>query len=227
MLVLQWVAGCMQAMILAAGRGERMGALTATTAKTLLNLNGESLIERQLRRMAAAGILDVVINLSYCGEQIRSTVGDGSRFDVRIRYSEEATGPLETAGGIIQALPMLGDAPFLVSNADVVSDFDFSDLGPLEDLGSLVLVPNPAHHPAGDYGIDDRLRLTLDAPEIYVLGHFAAVTSPFHRARTRATGLWGRSLGRRFQPASSRVCCIRASGSTSAPPSVWSWRERH
>lgn len=186
----------MQAMILAAGRGERMGALTAMTPKPLLNLNGESLIERQLRRMAAAGVVDVVINLSYRGEQIRSTVGDGSRFGVRIRYSEEAPGPLETAGGIIQALPLLGDAPFLVTNADVVSDFDFSGLGSLEDSGTLVLVPNPAHHPAGDYGIDDRLRLNLDVPRYTFSG--ISLLSP-----ALFTGLapGRRSLGQVFEPA--------------------------
>lgn len=155
--------GCerMQAMILAAGRGTRMGRLTASTPKPLLDLDGESLIERQLRRLAAAGIVDVVINLSYRGEQIRAKLGDGARYGVRIRYSQEPDEPLETAGGIIAALPLLGDAPFLVVNADIVTDFDFAGLT-ARSSGTLVLVPNPLHHPAGDYGVDDNARLTHD-----------------------------------------------------------------
>lgn len=158
--------GCerMHAMILAAGRGTRMGRLTASTPKPLLALNGESLIERHLRRLAAAGIVDIVVNLSYRSEQIRASVGDGARYGVRVRYSQEPAEPLETAGGIVQALPLLGDAPFLVVNSDVVTDFDFATLE-TESSGTLVLVPNPPHHPTGDYGIDPNAHLTHGDPK--------------------------------------------------------------
>ena len=160
----------MHAMILAAGRGERMGALTAAQPKPLLRLNGETLIARQLGRLAAAGCSDVVINLSYRGDQIRAAVGDGSRFGLKVRYSQEPATPLETAGGIIAALPLLGDAPFLLVNADVVSDFDFALLaaarrsGRDSVSGTLVLVPNPDHHPQGDYGLGPGGRLRMAEP---------------------------------------------------------------
>jgi MurNAc alpha-1-phosphate uridylyltransferase len=163
--------GCerMHAMILAAGRGTRMGRLTASTPKPLLDLDGESLIERHLRRLAAAGIVDIVVNLSYRSEQIRASLGDGARYGVSVRYSREPAEPLETAGGIVAALPLLGDAPFLVVNADVVTDFDFAALE-TESSGTLVLVPNPPHHPAGDYGIDNDSRLTHDEPKYTFAG---------------------------------------------------------
>jgi MurNAc alpha-1-phosphate uridylyltransferase len=155
----------MRAMILAAGRGTRMASLTQTTPKPLLELGNESLLERQLSRLGAAGIRDVVVNLSYRGDQIRAAIGDGSRFALTVSYSEEPPEPLETAGGIIQALPLLGDEPFLVINADVVSDFDFADLAGRDGTGTLVLVPNPAHHSGGDYGIDRHGVLTTDEPK--------------------------------------------------------------
>jgi MurNAc alpha-1-phosphate uridylyltransferase len=155
----------MRAMILAAGRGTRMASLTRSTPKPLLELGNESLLERQLRRLYAAGIRQVVINLSYRGEQIRAAIGDGSRFALSVIYSEERPEPLETAGGIIQALPLLGDEPFLVINADVVSDFDFAELEDRDGLGTLVLVANPEHHPGGDYGIDRQGVLTTDEPK--------------------------------------------------------------
>lgn len=160
----------MRAMILAAGRGTRMEYLTASAPKPLLPLDGESLIGRHLRRLAAAGVDEIVINLSYRGEQIRAALGDGGRHGVRIRYSQEPAEPLETAGGIVQALALLGDAPFLVVNADVVSDFDFRKLEAGDASGTLVLVPNPAHHPGGDYGIDEAARLTHAEPKYTFAG---------------------------------------------------------
>jgi MurNAc alpha-1-phosphate uridylyltransferase len=157
-------------MILAAGRGARMGSMTAATPKPLLQLINETLIERQLHQLAAAGIGQVVINLSYHGEQIRAVVGDGSRFSVQVIYSQEPPEPLDTAGGIVNALPLLGDEPFLVVNADVVSDFDFRQLRLRDEAGTLVLVPNPAHHPGGDYGIDARGYLTSNEPKFTFAG---------------------------------------------------------
>jgi MurNAc alpha-1-phosphate uridylyltransferase len=151
-------------MILAAGRGERMGPLTTSVPKPLLELGGQTLIARQLERLAAAGIDEVVINLSYRGDQIRAEVGDGARFGLNVTYSQEPETPLETAGGIIAALPELGSDAFVLVNADVVSDFDIRALDLAGSLGTLVLVPNPEHHPAGDYGIDADCRLRHDEP---------------------------------------------------------------
>ncbi|MGE0486719.1 MAG: N-acetylmuramate alpha-1-phosphate uridylyltransferase MurU [Gammaproteobacteria bacterium] len=147
----------MKAMILAAGRGERLLPLTATRPKPLLEVGGETLIERHLRRLVASGCSDVVINLSHLGEQIEARLGDGSRYGARIVYSFEPGVPLETAGGIIAALPLLGTAPFVVVNADVWTDFDFATLPPTPALAHLVLVPNPAHHPRGDFGLADAI----------------------------------------------------------------------
>jgi MurNAc alpha-1-phosphate uridylyltransferase len=147
-----------------------MGSLTEATPKPLLEIGGQTLIERQLTRLAATGCRQVVIILSYRGNQIRDAVGDGGRFGVSVSYSEEPPEPLETAGGIIQALPLLGDQAFLVVNADVVSDFDFGILALRGESGVLVLVPNPAHHPVGDYGIDATGHLTADAPKLTFAG---------------------------------------------------------
>lgn len=151
----------MKAMILAAGRGERMGALTSSVPKPLLEVSGEALIERHLRRLAAAGIADVVINLSYRGAQVRARLGSGERYGVRIRYSEEGEPPLESAGGIVHALPLLGDQPFLLVNADIFTEYDFRELIDAVRTareepgwrGTLVLVPNPPHNATGDFGL--------------------------------------------------------------------------
>jgi len=160
----------MKAMILAAGRGTRMGALSEQRPKPLLDLGRESLLERQVRRLAAAGIRDLVINVSYNAAQIQAAIGDGSRWDARIRYSVESDPPLETGGGIIKALPLLGPAPFLVVNADVLTDFPFASLKLDAGRGVLVLVPNPAHHAAGDYGIDGQSRIVDRPPKLTFAG---------------------------------------------------------
>ena len=144
----------MRAMLLAAGRGERMGALTATLPKPLLTIGDRALIEHHIVRLAASGIDELVINLSYRGSEIRMRLGDGGRFGVSIAYSEEGEPPLETGGGIVHALPRLGREPFLLVNSDVYTDFDFRVLveGPREP--TLVLVPNPPHNLRGDFGLD-------------------------------------------------------------------------
>ena len=160
-----------KAMVLAAGRGERMGRLTDGTPKPLLQVGGESLIGHQLRALAAAGIRDVVVNTAYRGAQLRDVLGDGGRYGVAIQYSDEGTSALETAGGIIQALPLLGPEPFLMVSADVVHDFDFRTLGsPAGRLGRLVMVRNPAHHPLGDFGLDAVGRLTAAPPRLTFAG---------------------------------------------------------
>ena len=141
-------------MILAAGRGERMGALTAMQPKPLLTIGDRPLIEHHVVRLAASGIGELVINLSYRGSQIRKQLGDGSRYGVSIAYSEEGEPPLETAGGIVHALPLLGTDPFLVVNSDVYTDFDFRILVEGPRVPALVLVPNPSHNLRGDFGLD-------------------------------------------------------------------------
>jgi MurNAc alpha-1-phosphate uridylyltransferase len=141
-------------MILAAGRGERMRPLTDTTPKPLLRVRGKPLIERHLERLAAAGLVEVVINLAWLGPMIRATLGDGSRFGVTIRYSEESPQALEPAGGIFRALPLLGAEPFLVVNGDILTDYPFAQLTLAEGRDAhLVLVPNPPQHPRGDFGL--------------------------------------------------------------------------
>lgn len=141
----------MKAMILAAGRGERMRPLTDHTPKPLLVVGGKPLIVHHLERLAAAGFGDLVINHAHLGGQIETALGDGSRWGLRIRYSPEHTA-LETGGGIFRALPLLGPGPFLVVNGDVWTDLDFARLHLQPGtLSHLVLVDNPGHHPRGDF----------------------------------------------------------------------------
>ncbi|HXU93636.1 MAG TPA: nucleotidyltransferase family protein [Gallionella sp.] len=147
----------MRAMILAAGRGERMRPLTDHTPKPLLPAGGKPLIVWHIERLARAGFTDLVINHAHLGIQIEEALGNGSRFGVHIAYSDEGKA-LETAGGIANALPLLGDEPFAVVNGDVWCDYDFTRLPMLEaamqasgDMAHLVLVDNPPHHPNGDF----------------------------------------------------------------------------
>ena len=144
----------MNAMILAAGRGERMRPLTATLPKPMLEVGGHRLIEYHLASLLELGVRDVVINLSWQGERIRESLGDGRARGLSIRYSEEGTEPLGTGGGLFAALPLLGAAPFLVVNGDVWTDFPLRGLTlPPESLAHLVLVANPDHHPGGDFAL--------------------------------------------------------------------------
>lgn len=156
----------MRAFILAAGRGERMRPLTDSTPKPLLQAGGEPLIVHTMHRLAAAGITELVINVSHLGDQIETFLGDGSRWGVNIEYSREPVA-LETAGGIVNALPMLGKEPFLLVNGDIWTDFDFSPLtnkSLAESLGHLVMVNNPAHHAEGDFFLD-KGKLSADKGE--------------------------------------------------------------
>ncbi|NLC09049.1 MAG: nucleotidyltransferase family protein [Gammaproteobacteria bacterium] len=166
----------MKAMILAAGKGERMRPLTLHTPKPLLKVAGRSLIEHQIVKLAAAGFRELVINHAWLGEQIESALADGKDYGVKIQYSPEVA-PLETGGGIFQALPMLGEEPFLVVNADVWTDYDFSQLRkPLTGLAHLVMVDNPAHHTQGDFAITDAMLSPEGAPKLTYSG--IAVLSP-------------------------------------------------
>ncbi|MGH1485794.1 MAG: N-acetylmuramate alpha-1-phosphate uridylyltransferase MurU [Cellvibrionaceae bacterium] len=146
-------------MILAAGFGERMRPLTEHTPKPLLKVGGKSLIEYHLERLSSVGVRDVIINVAHLGDQIKKVLGSGERWQLSIQYSVEPE-PLETAGAIVHALPLLGESPFLLVNGDVWTDFPFTSLLSKEldnALGHLVLVNNPEHHPGGDFSIDHGL----------------------------------------------------------------------
>ncbi len=176
----------MQAMILAAGRGERMRPLTDSCPKPLLPVGGKPLIVWHLERLAAAGFRRVVINHAHLGQQIEAALGTGSAWGLEIAYSPEPPGALETAGGIVKALPLLGAEPFLVVNGDVFCDWDFTRAPALladGDLAHLVLVPNPPQHPAGDFALgngrvaaDGAERLTFSGLGIYRPALFAGLT---------------------------------------------------
>lgn len=142
------------AMVLAAGRGERMRPLTDTVPKPLLTVRGKPLIVYHLEKLSRLGVKRVVINLAWLGERIRAALGDGAQWQMQIHYSDEGGAALETGGGILQALPWLGPQPFLVVNADVFTDLDFGaiQIDP-EALAQLVLVANPMHHPHGDFAL--------------------------------------------------------------------------
>jgi len=171
----------MKAIVLAAGRGERMRPITDRMPKPLVPVAGKPLIAYHLEALARAGVRDIVINLSHLGAQIPAALGDGSRFGVRIQYSDEGPVPFETGGGIFNALPLLGPAPFIVVNGDIWTDFDFSALA--LDPGAdarLVLVPNPVHVARGDFGLDgdyviesERDRFTYSGIGVYSPEFFA------------------------------------------------------
>ncbi len=149
----------MKAMILAAGLGTRMRPLTDKTPKPLLKVGGMPLIVWHIERLAHDDFSDIVINIAHLGYQIPEVLGDGSEWGVNITYSDEQEeGGLESAGGIIKALPLLGDTPFLVLNGDIWTDYDFQANRKLAEgiLAHLILVPNPEHNPEGDFALDDQ-----------------------------------------------------------------------
>jgi MurNAc alpha-1-phosphate uridylyltransferase len=154
-------------MILAAGRGERMRPLTDRTPKPLLPVAGKPLIVWHLERLARAGFRDIVINHAHLGDQIEALLDDGAAWGLSIRYSEEPPGALETAGGIANALPLLGNDPFLVVNGDIYCDWDFRRAATVlagDDLAHLVLADNPSHNTAGDFALSEG-RVAADGPE--------------------------------------------------------------
>lgn len=152
------------AMILAAGRGERMRPLTNHTPKPLLTLAGKPLIVWHIEKLVAAGVTDIVVNTAWLGEQLQLALGNGEHWGVRIHWSPEPAGGLETAGGIIQALPYFQEQPFIVVNGDIWSDFAYPRLttkltemtNATEIQAHLVLVDNPMHHPAGDFALQGK-----------------------------------------------------------------------
>ncbi len=176
----------MKAMILAAGRGERLRPLTDHTPKPLIDVGGKPLIAYHLEALARAGVRDVVINIAYLGDRIRAALGDGRGFGLRIRYSTETPGALDTGGGVRAALPLIGEGPFMLISADVFTDYDFARLPRAvpEDGAHLVLVDNPAHHPDGDFGlragdlVDAAPRYTYAGISVFAPALFAASHEP-------------------------------------------------
>ena len=176
-----------KAMILAAGRGERLRPLTDTTPKPLISLGRETLIERHIRRLHLAGIDKIVINTAWLGEKIEQHLGNGSQYGVQIQYSRETNGCLETAGGIATALPLLGDSPFMVVNGDIFSDIDFSAvknqavaLAHNRSISAhLWLVENPPHHPNGDFSINNNGLLQKDGTPKYTFSGVAVYRPEF------------------------------------------------
>ncbi len=178
----------MKAMILAAGEGRRMRPLTLSTPKPLLQVRGISLIEHHIRRLAEAGVRELVINVAYLGEQIRAALGDGGAHGVHIQYSVEPE-PLETAGALHHALPLLGDAPFLLINGDVWTDYPFAKLRShnLRNLGHLVLVPNPEHKLTGDFSLDDTGNISeLDGATSFTFSGISLVSPSLIRGYPQA-----------------------------------------
>jgi MurNAc alpha-1-phosphate uridylyltransferase len=153
----------MKALIFAAGKGERMRPLTEHTPKPLLPVGGKPLIVWHLEKLAAMGVVEVVINTSWLAECFEPALGDGSRWSLRLHYSHEGAEPLETGGGMLHALDLLGDAPFLVVNGDIWTDYDFARL-PREPTGlaHLLMVDNPPQHPHGDFALDAEGRVHSD-----------------------------------------------------------------
>jgi len=144
-------------MILAAGRGERMRPLTDTTPKPLLLVSGKPIIQYTIEQLVSAGFTEIVINIAHLGRQIKQALGSGNQFGASIVYSDEGESALETAGGIINALPLLGKESFLVVNGDIANDYDFTQLlNKKIDLAHLVLIPNPRHHPEGDFHLSSK-----------------------------------------------------------------------
>ena len=179
----------MQAMILAAGMGTRMRPLTDHCPKPLLDVAGKPLIVRHIERLAQAGFRKLVINTAHLGRMIEETLGDGATWSVRIHYSREPQ-PLETAGGILNALPLLGEAPFLVINGDIWTDFPLASLPRHLSAGvlaHLVLVDNPDHHPSGDFVLRDGAVLPRDAAQGLTFSGLSVLSPTLFSAwRTRA-----------------------------------------
>ena len=171
----------MKAMILAAGRGERMRPLTDRTPKPLLVAGGKPLIAWHLERLAAAGFREIVINHAHLGAQIEAALGDGSRWGLAIRYSPEPPGALETAGGIAHALPLLGEAPFLVVNGDIWCDWDFGRARRSTATPHLVMTDNPAHHAGGDFGLDGERIVFANGAQTLTYAGIAVFSPAFFR----------------------------------------------
>ena len=186
----------MKAMILAAGRGERMRPLSDATPKPLLVAGGKALVAWQLERLVAAGFRDIVLNVAHRGDDIEAVLGDGARFGAEIRYSRERE-PLEVAGGIATALPLLGDGLALVVSGDIFTDYDYASLRPRLDAMALnpdaphmhmVMVPNPTYHPRGDFTLNSG-KLRLNGEPRVTFGNIALYRTSLFRELPRGEKL--------------------------------------
>ncbi|CAC9455804.1 N-acetylmuramate alpha-1-phosphate uridylyltransferase MurU [bacterium endosymbiont of Bathymodiolus sp. 5 South] len=177
----------MKAMILSAGRGERMMPLTKDTPKPLIKVHDKTLIEHSIDTLKNAAITDVVINIAYLGEKIQAHLGDGDKFGINIEYSIEQNA-LETAGGIIQALSLLGDAPFIVINSDILYDYDLSTLAlPNNSLAHLLLIDNPKHNPNGDFSLTGN-KITLPNTQTYTFSGIGLYHPNFFQSHLHNNG---------------------------------------
>ena len=185
----------MRAMILAAGRGQRMRPLTDACPKPLLAVGGKPLIVWQIERLAAGGWRDIVINTGWLGAQIPAALGDGAAFGVRLRYSPEPAEAYETGGGIATALPLLGDAPFVAVSADIYTSFDYASLQPVarriaaepeRTAAHLVLTPNPEHNRAGDMALDAQGRIRREGTPLLNYGNIGVFHPALFAAQPRA-----------------------------------------
>lgn len=178
----------MKAMILAAGRGKRMAPLTDHCPKPLLPLAGKPLILHHIEKLVAAGITEMVINHAWLGSMIEQALGDGGRFGAQIRYSPEIAGGLETGGGVLQALPLLGEAPFVLINGDIWTDLDYRPLRALQlragDVAHLCLVANPEHHPEGDFCLEQGRVLAKKGPQALTFSGISLISPALFYGQT-------------------------------------------
>ena len=212
----------MKAMILAAGKGERMRPLTLRTPKPLLPVAGKPLIQWHIDALADAGVRELVINHAWLGEQLERYFADGSEFGVNIQWSPEGT-PLETGGGIRQALPLLGEAPFILVNGDIWTTFDFAGLAlPVGKLAHLVLIDNPPHNPRGDFSLDEGLvgNPAADAPGLTYSG-IAVLIRSYWQSSQQALSSWRRCCARRQNRGWSVASTLLVPGLMLARPSAW------
>ena len=204
------------AMILAAGKGERMRPLTENLPKPLLEVRGKPLIVHHIERLAAAGFRRIVINIAYLGYMIPETLGDGSKWGVELLYSDEQhEEPLGVIGGIVKALRMLGDEPFLIISGDVWTDYPFDTSFELPDsLGHLILVPNPGHHPEGDFAVEEGRALCDEDEENYTFSGIGYYAPKF---------FWGLTYGNK--PLKVTYCTKMAGNLVSAELYEGEWRD--
>lgn len=191
----------MRGMILAAGKGERMGSLTQKTPKPLLKVRGFYLIEYAIQSLMKGGIKEIVINVAYLKEQIVNALGDGARYGVKLSYSIEEE-RLETGGGIVKALPLLGAEPFVVLSGDIITDYPIAELAkkPLR-LAHLVMVENPSFKPQGDYGLNSSHEIEIGSPKTYTFANIGIYRPElFHGCQpihSRLADLWQKAITQR------------------------------
>ena len=207
----------MRAMILAAGRGERLRPLTDNVPKPLVEVGGQPLIHYHIDALALAGYRNIVINLGHLGEQLKHSVGDGSKWAVNVHYSQEPEGALETGGGIAHALPLLGNAPFLVVNGDIFTGYDFGRLRSVKcDYAHLVLVPVPQWRSGGDFALQHG-KIHNEGEPLFTFSGISVYTPDFSKTAKPVNGQWFHCSGKPSTSNWSPVKSTTAPGTTPAP----------